>query len=167
MAIPCKLCRKHFSGVIWWFYRGSKVERSTTTVDLYSDGYNRYRLDDVLFLLENPLSFIRSTAIIKITWVFDNKTSDTMQHDLFTLQNITWTTADDQYLNISLSRPAWYLALSYRKGCARGDYFAFDCSIYCPKPITTIECYNCNNVTGRKECCRQPEYDPGYWDRIW
>lgn len=113
------------------------------------------------FILENPLSFIKVTAYVEITWVFNYTTPDVMKNELFTIQDITFDNADDKYLNISLDRPDWYLALSYKKGCENVDYFGFKCNVFCPKPATAVECYTCNNVSGVKECCKDSAYDQG------
>lgn len=98
---------------------------------------------------------------MEITYVFNNRTPDVMKRQLFDILNVTFDNADDKYLNISLDKPNWYLALAYKKGCDQVDYFGFDCSAYCPKPATAIECYTCQNVTGQKKCCKDSAYDQG------
>jgi hypothetical protein len=136
-----------------------KTSRSSSNIRLTQDGPQNYRFTDIDVILENPLEFITSVAVLEIKYFF-NYSTDSLQRYLFTLQDFNWTSADEQSVTVSFDRPNWSLNLNYKKDCELPDYFGFACGNICPKPATAQECYICDPVNGTKICCDNPDYDP-------
>ncbi|KAI6201491.1 hypothetical protein M3Y96_00847500 [Aphelenchoides besseyi] len=137
----------------------TQLNRSTRTVQLFTDGPQQHSFPAVYFTLQNPLDFIHAIAIAGLKF-FSNGTQNEITQDLFVIQSYNWSTPGLQFINTTFDqRQSWYINMKYQKQCAIDSYYGFSCNVQCPKPITAVECYDCNPVNGTKTCCKDPDYD--------
>uniref|UniRef100_A0A914EGM8 Uncharacterized protein n=1 Tax=Acrobeloides nanus TaxID=290746 RepID=A0A914EGM8_9BILA len=75
---------------------------------------------------------------------------------IISISESTWVTANPQTVSTNFSSTVqdsiWSITVTYVKFCNDSNMYGFNCNITCDPPSTGY-CYNCNPITGERDCC--------------